>query len=271
MAAICEIVNLPNEFTSMNPYFVVQHTEWVQARYLIVSKISGREWHRLLLRVAAEADCNRLDPAAGDYGAERDDTGPHARGHYLDLDPAHPLTLAQAKILIPDVLPKLKELNKKLAWEEDPLNESDVELLEDPPAKPAPAAPSAVRPLKSKRSLGVSSSLASVGETGKGKVAKGSKAEEKHSFEPVGQNILSMVRMLPPPKVPNRGALLSVTKEIKAMVAEQEREGPVKCGFYFDPERSNDNVFDWILEMPVASFDQSIPLVADCKAKKVTR
>jgi len=41
VAAICEIVNLPDEFTSSSPYFVVQHVEWVQARYLIVAKSAG--------------------------------------------------------------------------------------------------------------------------------------------------------------------------------------------------------------------------------------
>lgn len=211
-----------------------------------------------------------MPPAPADtdpYGAEADTAGPHAGAHYLDLDPAHPLTLSQANILIPNVLPKLEQLNKRLAWEGDPLNESDEELLKDPPAKAATAAPSAVKPLRSKRSLGASSSLASA----VGKATKSDKGDEHDGFVPVGKEIISMVRMLPPPKAPNRGALLSVTKEIKLMVAEQDRDGPVKCGFYFDPERSNDNVFNWIVELPIASFDQSIPLVADCKAKKVTR
>lgn len=199
------------------------------------------------------------------------------------MDPAHPLTLGQAQVLIPDIVPKLEELNKKLAWEEDPLNNSDDELLKDPPAK-STTTPSAIKPLRTKRSLGPSSSIASAGDaaTRRGTrgakpspdvdgQAGGTKADEHEPFEPVGQSILSMVRMLPPPKAPNRGALLSITKEIKVMVDEQEKEGPVKCGYYFDPERSNDNAFNWIVEMPIASFDQSIPLVADCKQKKVTR
>ncbi len=223
--------------------------EWIQARYLIVSKSAGY----------------------ADYGAEGDTAGPHPGGHYLEMDPAHPITLGQAKVAIPNIVPKLEELNKKLAWEEDPLNDSDGELLKDPPPKPTSAGPSAVKPLRSKRSLGVSSSLASVGGAIKGKLAKTNQADEHEPFEPVGKEILSMVRMLPPPKAPNRGALLSVSKEIKAMVAEQDGEGPVKCGFYFDPDRSNDNVFCWLVEMPLASFDQSIPLAVDCKQKKVTR
>jgi hypothetical protein len=28
-AALCEVVNLPHEFVSNNPFFVIQHTEWI--------------------------------------------------------------------------------------------------------------------------------------------------------------------------------------------------------------------------------------------------
>lgn len=31
-----EIVNCPKKFTSSRPYMVVQHVEWIQARYLFV-------------------------------------------------------------------------------------------------------------------------------------------------------------------------------------------------------------------------------------------
>jgi len=209
-----------------------------------------------------------LDSDAGT--AEADSSSEHPKGHFLNTDPAHPITLNQTKVLIPDIIPKLEELNKKLAWEEDPLNDSDDEFLKDPAPTPAPPA-SAVKPLKSKRSLVDSSSPASVVDLVKGRVIRGTPAKDRVPFTPVGPDILKLVRMLQPPKAPNRGALLSVTKEIKAMMAEQEKEGPVKCGFYFDPERSNDNVFAWLVEIPIASFEQSIPLIADCKAKGVTR
>lgn len=54
VAAICEIVNLPTEYVSQNPYFVVQHTEWVQARYLIVAKSSGCKSRLNLVGLADE-------------------------------------------------------------------------------------------------------------------------------------------------------------------------------------------------------------------------
>lgn len=190
-------------------------------------------------------------------------------GHYIELDPVHPLTLSNQPIKIPDVQPKLEELNRQLAWEEDPLNESDEELV-----RPV-VAPEPVTAVKKRKSVG--GALATVDASGSSKMSTRSRGKQAQPakvhkpFTPCGPEILQMVRMLPPPKSPNRGALLSVTKELRAMVAEQEKEGPVDCGFYFDPERSDGNVFCWIVELPVASFDQALPLVKDCKDKGVNR
>jgi hypothetical protein len=36
-----EIVNCPEEFTSSAPYMVVQHVDWIQARFLFVQVVGG--------------------------------------------------------------------------------------------------------------------------------------------------------------------------------------------------------------------------------------
>lgn len=54
-----------------------------------------------------------------------------------------------------------------------------------------------------------------------------------------------------------------ITKEIKAMLKTQQEVGPTKAGFYFDPERSNDNAFNWVIEIPRESFEDGLPLRKD--------
>lgn len=38
LAAICEVVNLPKQFVSSDPYLVVNKLDWIQCRYLIVQR-----------------------------------------------------------------------------------------------------------------------------------------------------------------------------------------------------------------------------------------
>lgn len=39
--ALCEIINSPEQFVSASPHYVVAQTDWIQCRYLFVSRISG--------------------------------------------------------------------------------------------------------------------------------------------------------------------------------------------------------------------------------------
>ncbi|OAX33300.1 hypothetical protein K503DRAFT_786591, partial [Rhizopogon vinicolor AM-OR11-026] len=40
--ALAEIINLPHQFTSSAPYYVVQHTDWIMCRYLLVLKVDDQ-------------------------------------------------------------------------------------------------------------------------------------------------------------------------------------------------------------------------------------
>ena len=59
--------------------------------------------------------------------------------------------------------------------------------------------------------------------------------QKKHPFTPVGPKLLKLIRVLPPPANPNKGVVRKITMEMRAMLAEQEEDGPSICGYYFDP------------------------------------
>lgn len=130
------------------------------------------------------------------------------------LDPAHPITLANRRIVIPNLLPKLKKLEAKLDVKEEDLNPSDDELARE-------VKPESQSPRKgSLRSHGSSSQVAVV---------------VKDSFTPAGPDIIKLIRLLPPPKHPNPGAAINIQREMKAMLATQKAEGSTACGYYYDP------------------------------------
>ncbi|GAA5872831.1 hypothetical protein JCM8547_005715 [Rhodosporidiobolus lusitaniae] len=262
LAAICEIANRPKEFISTTPYFVVDKIDWIQARYLIVERGTSYSY----------------DAATTGTDASFSYSTPAPKAKLVKLDPAHPLTLSSSSIGIPDVADKLAKLEASLSDKVEELNDSDNELMKEPSVVIEPPAGSqgggngggGGRFSKLKRAF----SGASVGGTSsKGKSGAGAPTavEEKKEddFVPCDEARLKLMKLLPPPAKPNMGALATLQREVKAMMKEQEKRGPTECGFYFDPERSEGNMFTMVVEIPRGSFDQDIPLVKDMKAKDV--
>lgn len=186
------------------PQFVVDKVDWIQCRYLIVQRGASYNY----TPAADVAD----DPAAAAAAA----AGQLTRA--IPLDPLNSLTIEGRAVSIPDILPKLEAMNRKLDATAEDLNESDDEVLKEPPP-PAVAG-------NLKKGLGPSSSRTAE-ESGK----------DKDTFVPAGPEILKLVRVLPPPRKPNPGAVRQITGEVRAMLKEQERVGPSACGFYLDPVR----------------------------------
>lgn len=85
---------------------------------------------------------------------------------------------------------------------------------------------------KKGKEVALSSSLSSLGSA----FASATKEkEEKGSFVPMAQEFLDLIKLLPPPTTSNTGASLNIRREMKAMINLQKEEGPIGCGFYFDP------------------------------------
>ncbi|KAM0753059.1 hypothetical protein T439DRAFT_323673 [Meredithblackwellia eburnea MCA 4105] len=236
MAALCEIANSPRDFVSSNPYHVVNKVEWIQLRYLIVQRGASFNYN-----------------PATENADETTVTTNSQLTRPIPLDPAHPITLNAKALGIPDILPKLEAMDKKLKATIEDLSPSDDELVnsKEPSMVLSPAKGKDKRSLT--QILESSSSKATV---------------EKDPFVPVGPELLKHIRVLPPPARPNAGAMRQIMAEARAMMEEQEQDGPTKCGFYLDMERSNDNYFNWILEL--TGFDPDLPLSKDMKKHGVT-
>lgn len=85
--ALSEIVNAPSEFVSENPYYVVQHLDWIQTRYLFVRCTSERQTDR-------PQQLSRFDP--GGVTAEMKPKNPYPQ------DPARtPMGTNREPIIIP--------------------------------------------------------------------------------------------------------------------------------------------------------------------------
>jgi ubiquitin-conjugating enzyme E2 Q len=153
---------------------------------------------------------------------------------HIAMDPIHPLTLGNKPITFPNLLPKLQELHDRLEDSLEIFNDSDTELLKEPS-------------LAEKRSLIPSNSHTKF---------VGKKVD---TFVPAGPEILKLVKLLPPPKTPNAGASLTIRREMKSMIKEESRDGPTICGFHFDPERSDGNIFNWVIEL--IGFDENLPFM----------
>ncbi|CCM01551.1 uncharacterized protein FIBRA_03609 [Fibroporia radiculosa] len=88
-AALAEIVNLPSQFVSQQPFFVVSQTHWIVCRYLLVK-------------------ASTLNSEAGGDAVPDLDQIP-----WVSLDPKHPLTLSQKWIQIPEPSYKIERLLAK--------------------------------------------------------------------------------------------------------------------------------------------------------------
>ncbi|KDQ20057.1 hypothetical protein BOTBODRAFT_152662 [Botryobasidium botryosum FD-172 SS1] len=114
--ALTEIVNLPNKFVSQTPYYVVQHTEWLLCRYLLVMR-TGSNGQSMTGMTGGP------DPAGNRVSA----TIPLVR-----LDPRATLQIGLNKIAIPEPGYKLEKLVKARASEfkEDDNDKDDKDVLE---------------------------------------------------------------------------------------------------------------------------------------------
>ncbi|GAA6060017.1 hypothetical protein JCM10212_001175 [Sporobolomyces blumeae] len=249
MAALCEIVNLPKEYVSSNPYLVVDKVDWIQCRYLIISRHTTPSLVSTEASLSDDASRRSARPSTARVPIKK-----------ISLDPIRRPTLGNAKIAIPDVVEKLEKMEADLDDTKEELNESDLELLKEPSVVQLSSSGSA-SPKKPGRVKRTASALDAPGSQKKGPV--------EDSFIPCDDARLGLIKMLPPPANPNRSAMMTIRREMKQLLEQQELEGSVEAGFYFDPERSNDNLFTWIIEFPRGSFDQDLPLVKDMKAKRV--
>ncbi|KAF8523448.1 hypothetical protein BU17DRAFT_43697 [Hysterangium stoloniferum] len=230
--ALAEIVNAPAEFTSNYPYYVVQHVDWVLCRYLLVKQDPGTT------QVEAEHNTEELKEAS-----------------YIKLDPVNTLTLANKAIRIPEQSYKLQMLlaaRKSEQPQDESFDDEDAGMLSG-----------TLTPLLNHSSVVMpQGSEANISEIRK------AKDDWQHKDNWCDE---ATYELLPPPTDSSPRATLTLQKELRAMLTDQEhamkRNGLTELGWYMPPELMDDNLFRWMIELH--SFDPALPIAKDMVSKKV--
>ncbi|KIY71906.1 hypothetical protein CYLTODRAFT_389638 [Cylindrobasidium torrendii FP15055 ss-10] len=251
--AVVEAVNMPQEFVSNNPHFVINKTEWLFCRYLLVK-------------------C----PAAVDQPT------PRGAGHvpFVSMDPKHPATFGAREIQIPQPGWKdnivLQERRNELLTSNDEVDFIDQEVFEFQDNG------NEVHMISDgdddyDDDDGTNGFMDDdddyvVSSKGKAKAAPAPKAPPKKPTNDWKHNrdyVASAIeRRMPPPNESSSGSLQAVSRELKSMLKEQKAASSLKeLGWYLPEEFIDDNLFSWIVELH--SFDPDIPIAKDMKAKRV--
>ncbi|KAJ3740793.1 hypothetical protein DFH05DRAFT_1528585 [Lentinula detonsa] len=300
--AIVELVNLPSEFVSSNPHFVVDKTHWLVVRYLLVKSNTAKEGEEKPKSVPTKPKQSRRQTP------------------YVKLDPAHPMTLGTSHIQIPEPTYQLESIlrtRRAEAVEDEPDNEDKAvfEYVEEPDNED-----------RAVFEYAKSSDQRVNGVTAKGKgraeepmvIDDDDFSEDEIHFEdytphksashqiqisstiipsatfthttfarqqPTGPKFdknrpaddwihdpeyvrAAISKLMPPPEMSTPGATMAVQKELKALLKEQRSCNNFKeLGWYMPEDFMGDNLFQWIVELH--SFDVMLPIAKDLKAKKL--
>lgn len=221
--ALAEIINSPDQFTSKNPYYVVQHVDWIL--WCVVDPD--------IERVCKENISSRylLVKTYGDEGEVLEgDVEKSSKAHYLKLDPKQSLTMGQKDIFIPEQSQKLEKLlHERIAEQpETELFDAEDELLLS--GKLAEASQDKASPSKA--------------------IAKRKHEDDwEHNHAWCNEDTY---QLLPPPTDSTPQAALSLQKELRAMLKEQDmamrHNALTELGWYMPPELIGDNLFRWMIE-----------------------
>ncbi|KDQ51732.1 hypothetical protein JAAARDRAFT_497248 [Jaapia argillacea MUCL 33604] len=239
-AALAEIVNLPQQFVSNNPYFVIAQTDWIVCRYLLVNG-APKEEDLENTTFGAEEEAKKKQ--------KKDDKVP-----FVTLDPAQPITLANHKVQIPEPSHKIDKLMRARREEycEEDYDEDDADIF-------------AAKEVLSRKPMEVIVIEDTPPPPDVGLSQRGGVDDWEHSPDWVQE---CMQHVMPPPAEASPMATMALQRELKAILKEQERARSLKeLGWYMPPELIGDNLFQWIVELH--SFEKSLPIAKDLVARGV--
>ncbi|KZT30052.1 hypothetical protein NEOLEDRAFT_302770 [Neolentinus lepideus HHB14362 ss-1] len=234
--AVAEIVNLPQQFRSMNPYLVVPQTEWIVCRYLLVKGQTN-----VVVPPDSTAD------STADSKQETNEIIPFVR-----LDPTHPLTMNQRRIEIPDPSYKIEKLlsQRKQEVSEQDYDDDDNALF----AAWEPRQTSDIEMVLGDADDGVR-------DTRPSRTAD----DWQHNPDWVAA---SVAHLMPPPSEASPMATVALQRELKAMLKEQDSAPSLReLGWYMPPDLIGDNLFQWIVELH--SFEKDLPITRDMAQKEI--
>ncbi|KAK7028605.1 ubiquitin-CONJUGAT-2 domain-containing protein [Favolaschia claudopus] len=268
--ALAEVVNLPQQFVSSHPHFVVKDTEWIMCRYLLIKGLEAPP----------------VDPLKK---SKKKTVIP-----LVKLDPAQPITLIGKALQVPQPGYQIGELVQLRRDElvDEPHDPTDTFIFEDRKPEevieisdddePMPPAPETAKAKGKGKGL-----LATVSSALKGKGSNSTStagpSTSGSSSAPVGppaddwrhdpdyvQRTVDL--LMPPPFESSPSSTMAVQRELKAMLKEQEkaltsRGGLKELGWYMPEAFIGDNLFQWIVEMH--SFDPELPIARDLRRQGV--
>ncbi|KAH8819983.1 hypothetical protein F5884DRAFT_849267 [Xylogone sp. PMI_703] len=224
-----EIVNKPEKFLCVEPYFVVQYTDWVQCRYLLVQVQESSE---------DQLQTQKLDNLS--------------KSKNTNQDPKHvAVSTLNKPIGIPDcVTAKTAGL---------------IKTVGKTPAKKRkqPSKPSTLNgALSDEEELADISFLLSTDDEEVIKEKKSTKgSKSKMDFIP-GSLDMETLSLMEAPSYATIAATVRLNRDLQTVLKIQRSTPLDELGWYID-ERSVSNVYQWIIELH--SFDPSLPLAKDMK------
>jgi len=220
--ALAEIVNSPARFVSKSPYFVVADTHWIICRYLLVKSAVTND------KVASPI----VQPIPPEVP-------------FVQLDPAHSITLSNKHIRIPEPAYRLEKLlaARQAEFFEIDYDEDDMTVFECQTDKDQPQAKEQLPPFASGMFLD----------------------DWVHDYAWVNATV---EHLLPPPSEATPQSTMALQRELKAMLREQGQAKSLKeLGWFMPPDFVGDNLFQWIVELH--SFDPELPVAQDMAARGV--
>ncbi|EME46140.1 hypothetical protein DOTSEDRAFT_78519 [Dothistroma septosporum NZE10] len=255
--ALNEIVNVPAEFQSNNPYYVVKQLEWIQTRYLFVQCAPTSEQIAIGVEKkpqnAHPQDPSRLIRGASDViaiPASAIKSGKTARGVRAgDGDsPRNPAPPKKAKLFggkasDPIVLDDDDDDAASVATDD-----ADVEILFDEPPEPAPAPKTQKAAAEKKAALGPNT-----------------------DFVP-GSLEFSKLPLMPLPEYASTATTKRLMKELRSLQKVEDSTPLAELGWFIAAEKI-ENVYQWIVELhSFHTFEvkgKLLPLADDMKKQGV--
>ncbi|OTB14681.1 hypothetical protein K445DRAFT_125087 [Daldinia sp. EC12] len=229
-----EVVNLPEQFQSNNPFFVVQHCHWTQCRYLFVQPTPA-------------ADGSNPHNATG----QESQPGISQHSHSSGGTP-----VGVSEFVQDSKWPIFGPKNNRLF-----IPESAMPSTQDRQGTSRVSSADNIGGLRE-------SELVSSDEDEEDIIFISATEEHAHKdqvhdtdFRP-GILDLSTLPRLPPPSYATSTAQKALGHEIKKLEKVQSTTPLHELGWYIDFEKMN-NMFQWIVELH--SFDASLPLAQDIK------
>ena len=237
--ALClnEVVNAPQQFISSTPHCVVNKVDWIQTRYLFVSCASSSA-------VRQESGMTKVEVKPTTVLAQDPSYTPRGTTNEPIVVPV----TAISKTRRPQVT-SVQSGNKKLKLVAEGADAADDFVSDESDAE----------------------DVALFHPTSKVASLPGAKDRQlpeipKTDFVP-GTLDFSTLPLFAQPSYATPLATKSLQRELTNMLKTQKSTPAYELGWHLDPEHV-DNVYQWILELH--SFDASLPLAADLKARGLT-